>query len=214
MSKIEFIYLYLCLFIFISSKNSGKKLQDELGISTRLPDTKMPQEFQDYMLWVQKMNHKFNLAEPESDEYYKLMYELFNHQIGEKSTIRNPVTVVEPNKVKMGKNSIIMNNALLMASGGIEIGDCTMVAAHAKLISNDHDLYDRSILTMVPIKIGNHVWIGAGATILKGVTVGDHAIIGGGSVVNKDVPPYAVVVGNPAKVVKYLDPKKFEGIEF
>ena len=214
MSKIEFIYLYLCLFIFISSKNSGKKLQDELGISTRLPDTKMPQEFQDYMLWVQKMNHKFNLAEPESEEYYKLMYELFNHQIGEKSTIRNPVTVVEPNKVKMGKNSIIMNNALLMASGGIEIGDCTMVAAHAKLISNDHDLYDRSILTMVPIKIGNHVWVGAGATILKGVTVGDHAIIGGGSVVNKDVPPYAVVVGNPAKVVKYLDPKKFEGIEF
>ena len=214
MSKIEFIYLYLCLFIFISSKNSGKKLQDELGISTRLPDNKMPQEFQDYMLWVRKMNHKFNLAEPESEEYYKLMYELFNHQIGEKSTIRNPVTVVEPNKVKMGKNSIIMNNALLMASGGIEIGDCTMVAAHAKLISNDHDLYDRSILTMVPIKIGNHVWIGAGATILKGVTVGDHAIIGGGSVVNKDVPPYAVVVGNPAKVVKYLDPKKFEGIEF
>ena len=214
MSKIEFIYLYLCLFIFISSKNSGKKLQDELGISTRLPDTKMPQEFQDYMLWVQKMNHKFNLAEPESEEYYKLMYELFNHQIGEKSTIRNPVTVVEPNKVKMGKNSIIMNNALLMASGGIEIGDCTMVAAHAKLISNDHDLYDRSILTMVPIKIGNHVWVGAGATILKGVTVGDHAIIGGGSVVNKDVPPYAVVVGNPAKVVKYLEPKKFEGIEF
>ena len=214
MSKIEFIYLYLCLFIFISSKNSGKKLQDELGISTRLPDTKMPQEFQDYMLWVQKMNHKFNLAEPESDEYYKLMYELFNHQIGEKSTIRNPVTVVEPNKVRMGKNSIIMNNALLMASGGIEIGDCTMIAAHAKLISNDHDLYDRSILTMVPIKIGNHVWVGAGATILKGVTVGDHAIVGGGSVVTKDVPPYAVVVGNPAKVVKYLDPKKFEGIEF
>ena len=67
---------------------------------------------------------------------------------------------------------------------------------------------------MLPIKIGNHVWVGAGATILKGVTVGDHAIIGGGSVVNKDVPPYAVVVGNPARVVKYLAPEKFEGIEF
>ena len=212
MSKI--IFIYLSLLIFISSKSSGKKLEEELGVSTRLPDTKMPKEFQEYMVWVQKMNHKFNLAEPESEEYYKLMHELFNHQIGEKSSIRNPVTVVEPNKVKMGKNSIIMNNALLMASGGIEIGDCTMLAAHAKLISNDHDLYDRSILTMVPIKIGNHVWVGAGATILKGVTVGDHAIIGGGSVVTKDVPPYAVVVGNPAKVVKYLDPKKFEGIEF
>ena len=208
-------YLLLTYHLFaLIETSSGKKLIDELGISTRLPDNKMPKEFQDYMVWVQKMNHKFNLVEPETEEFYKLMQELFNNQIGEKSSIRNPVTVVEPNKVKVGKNSIIMNNALLMASGGIEIGDCTMVAAHAKLISNDHDLYDRSILTMAPIKIGNHVWVGAGATILKGVTVGDHAIIGGGSVVNKDVPPYAVVVGNPARVVKYLDPEKFEGIEF
>ena len=212
MSKIYYTLLVSLLFISINS--SGKKSEEEIGVFTRLPDNEMPQEFQDYMVWVQKMNHKFNLAEPETEEFYKLMQELFNNQIGEKSSIRNPVTVVEPNKVKMGKNSIIMNNALLMASGGIEIGDCTMVAAHAKLISNDHDLYDRRILTMLPIKIGNHVWVGAGATILKGVTVGDHAIIGGGSIVTKDVPPYAVVVGNPAKVVKYLDPEKFEGIEF
>ena len=212
MSKIYYTLLVSLLFISINS--SGKKSEEEMGVFTRLPDNEMPQEFQDYMVWVQKMNHKFNLAEPETEEFYKLMQELFNNQIGEKSSIRNPVTVVEPNKVKMGKNSIIMNNALLMASGGIEIGDCTMVAAHAKLISNDHDLYDRRILTMLPIKIGNHVWVGAGATILKGVTVGDHAIIGGGSIVTKDVPPYAVVVGNPAKVVKYLDPEKFEGIEF
>ena len=84
-----------------------------MGISTRLPDNKMPKEFQEYMVWVQKMNHKFNLAEPECEEYYKLMYELFNHQIGEKSSIRNPCTVVEPNKVKIGKNSLIMSNALL-----------------------------------------------------------------------------------------------------
>ena len=67
---------------------------------------------------------------------------------------------------------------------------------------------------MAPIKIGNHVWVGAGVTILKGITIGDHAIIRGGSVVNKDVPPYSVVVGNPAKVVKYLDPEEFEEIEF
>ena len=62
----------------------------------------MPKEFQDYMLWVQKMNHKFNLAEPESPEFYSLMNELFNNQIGEKSVVRNPCTVVEPNKVKIG----------------------------------------------------------------------------------------------------------------
>ena len=53
-------------------------------------------------------------------------------------------------------------------------------------------------------------WIGAGATILPGTCVGAHAIVGAASVVTKDVPDYAVVVGNPAKVVKMLDAEKFQ----
>ena len=101
MAKVFTLFLTSLLFVLI--KTSGKKLIDELGISTRLPDNKMPKEFQEYMVWVQKMNHKFNLAEPETEEFYKLMQELFNNQIGEKSSIRNPVTVVEPNKVKVGE---------------------------------------------------------------------------------------------------------------
>lgn len=54
-----------------------------------------------------------------------------------------------------------------------------------------------------PINIGNDVWIGANACILPGVTIGDGAVIGAGSVVTKDVPPYAITVGNPGKVLKY-----------
>ena len=135
MSKIFNLFLISLLFALVVS--DGKISEIEIGVTTRRPDTEMPKEFQDYMLWVQKMNHKFNLAEPESPEFYSLMNELFNNQIGEKSVVRNPCTVVEPNKVKIGKNSIVMNNALMMASGGIEIGDCTMVAAHAKLISSN-----------------------------------------------------------------------------
>lgn len=53
------------------------------------------------------------------------------------------------------------------------------------------------------VRVGNDVWVAHGATILSGVTVGDGAVIGAHSVVTKDVPPYAVVAGNPAKVVKY-----------
>jgi len=53
------------------------------------------------------------------------------------------------------------------------------------------------------ISIGNDVWIGSNAIILSGVTIGDGAVIGAGSVVTHDIAPYAIVVGNPAKVVKY-----------
>lgn len=58
------------------------------------------------------------------------------------------------------------------------------------------------------IIIGNDCWIGNGAKILQGVTIGDGAIIGAGAIVTKDIPPYAVAVGNPAKVVKYRFPEE------
>jgi len=51
--------------------------------------------------------------------------------------------------------------------------------------------------------IGNDVWIGCNSTILRGVTIGNGAVIGANSLVNKDVPPYAIVVGSPAKIIKY-----------
>lgn len=64
----------------------------------------------------------------------------------------------------------------------------------------------------ITTSVGNDVWIGANSIILKGVSVSDGAIIGGGAVVTKDVPAYAVMVGNPAKILKFRYPK--EDIEF
>lgn len=63
---------------------------------------------------------------------------------------------------------------------------------------------------MKPVLIRKGAWIGAGATMLPGISIGKHAIVGAAAVVTKDVPDYAIVVGNPAKVVKTLDADKFE----
>jgi acetyltransferase-like isoleucine patch superfamily enzyme len=63
------------------------------------------------------------------------------------------------------------------------------------------------------IKIGNDVWIGNGVTILSGVTIGDGAVIGAKSVVTKSIPPFAIAVGNPARVVRYrFDSESIEGL--
>ena len=152
---------------------------------------------------------EFNHAKPYTKKYWEILDELFYHQIGEGSTVSNQLTVVAPQNVKIGKSAYIMNGVLLMASGGIIIEDYVLIAAHAKIISNDHDPYYRPIITCQPIIIKEGAWIGAGAAIMKGVTVGKYAIVGANSVVTKDVPDYAVVVGVPAKVIKYLDPTKF-----
>ncbi len=96
-----------------------------------------------------------------------------------------------------------------MARGGITIEDHVRIAANVQLISNNHDPYDLAILTCKPVVIKESAWIGAGATILPGVCVGKHAIVGASAVVTKDVPDYAVVVGNPARIIKMLDQNKF-----
>ena len=154
-------------------------------------------------------NHKFNLAKPFSEEYFSLMKELFYNQIGENSIIYNQLTVVCPQSVKIGKNVKVMNGVLMMSAGGITIEDNVMIAANVQLISNNHDPYDRYVITCKPILIKEGAWIGAGATILPGVTIGKYAIIGANSLVSKDIPDYGVAVGSPAKVIKYLEKEKF-----
>ena len=57
-----------------------------------------------------------------------------------------------------------------------------------------------------PITIGSDSWIGGAAVILPGVTIGEHCVVGAGAVVTRDVPPYCVVAGNPARVVRRLSP--------
>ena len=152
---------------------------------------------------------KFNLALPLTEEYFSLMNELFYNQIGKNSIVYNQLTVVLPKNVIIGSGVTVMNGALMMAAGGITIEDKVMIAANVQLISNNHDPYIRDILICKPILIKYGAWIGAGATILPGVTVGKYAIVGANSVVNKDIPDYTVAVGSPAKVIKYLDKEKF-----
>ena len=155
---------------------------------------------------VFKLNHTL----PNSEEYDSLLKELFSDKLGENSRIMAPIAGAAFDYIEIGSNVFINSNSLLMARGGITIEDDVMLAANVQLLSNNHDEYDRQVLLCKPIHIKKGAWIGAGASILPGVTIGEYAIVGAGAIVTKDVGDYEVAVGVPAKVVKTLDKDRFE----
>ncbi len=176
---------------------------------TRIDVTKQTKEELELAAHHAQLVHRFNHALPFSEEWQSLQKEIFKGKIGEGSRVVSPLTVVRPHEVTIGKNVVVMNGCLMMAAGTITIEDDVQIAANVQLISNNHDPYRRSVITCKPVRICKGAWVGAGSSVLPGVTVGKHAIVGAASVVTKDVPDYAVAVGNPAKVIKYLDKDKF-----
>lgn len=122
-------------------------------------------------------------------------------------------------KMFYGSTIQVFKNASLTLGGGyinsdsviaccnkINIGDGITIARNVYIYDGDHhsivDQNENILNKSAPINIGNHVWIGVGAIILKGVSIGEGSIIGAGSVVNKDVPSNCMVAGNPAKIIK------------
>ncbi len=120
--------------------------------------------------------------------------------------------------IAIGNNVYIGKNANFDAAGGIELGDGVVIAPHVTFYTRTH-YYDGPLLEALPfdnkmiclpIVIGDYVWIASDVIILPGVTIGRGAVVGAGAVVSKDIPDYAVAVGNPAKVVKFRDRERFE----
>ena len=178
----------------------------EVRVDMRIPN---PKDHEENVRTAQVM-FKLNQTMPYTEEYQTLLKELFGDNLGEGSYVAAPLSGACVSRMKIGKGVFINSGLLAMARGGITIEDGTQIAANVQLISNNHDPYDLSVLTCKPVLIKKAAWIGAGASILPGVRIGKHAIVGAASVVTKDVPDYAVAVGNPARVIKYLDADRFD----
>ncbi|MGZ8899335.1 MAG: acyltransferase [Limisphaerales bacterium] len=105
-----------------------------------------------------------------------------------------------------------VSGTVLCASKSIRIGEGTIVGSGAMIIDSDFHAFDEQLgwvdayeSTARSIIIGNYVFIGARAIILKGVTIGDKSIVGAGAVVTRDVPTRHMAVGNPARLIPLID---------
>jgi len=115
--------------------------------------------------------------------------------------------------ITIGDNTFIGHGTSFAAGRSIVVGNDCLIAGGVHFADNDgHPLnyLDRmqhlppSLEDVKAVRIGNNVWIGSRAVILKGVTIGDRAVVGTCAVVTHDVPPDTVVAGNPARVIKHL----------
>jgi len=148
--------------------------------------------------------------------------ELTGGSIGARVFI-SELAMVHPSGLRMGDDSYIAAhayvtgafhaghdcsvNAFAVVRGAVTMGDGVRVGAHTSILGFNHAMEpDRPVhrqpLTERGITIGDDVWIGSNVVIVDGVTVGSHAVIGAGSVVTKDVPAWAVVAGNPARLIR------------
>jgi acetyltransferase-like isoleucine patch superfamily enzyme len=109
--------------------------------------------------------------------------------------------------IRLGKRAFIGPYVVIYGHGGVDVGDHCLISMHSRVLSSNHFVpsSERRIRdepdVLLPTRIGRDVWLGAGVTVLGGVTIGDGCVVGAGAVVTKDIPPYSIAVGVPARVI-------------
>ena len=153
-----------------------------------------------------KLSSALNTA-TDVDQIRERLSEITGSQIDNSSTVFVPFFTNFGQHIQIGKRVFINHACTFLDLGGITIEDDVLIGPKVNLITENHpvDPSKRKSLDLGSILIKKNAWIGAGATILPGITIGENAIVAAGAVVTKDVPANAIVGGIPAKFIKTID---------
>jgi acetyltransferase-like isoleucine patch superfamily enzyme len=137
-------------------------------------------------------------------EVRALLAELTGKDVDESVTVFPPFYSEFGKNLTLGKDVFINIGCRLQDTGGIAIGDGTLIGHGSTLTTLNHgvDPDRRADMKPAPIAIGRTVWLGASVTVVPGITIGDGAIVGAGAVVTRDVPPNTIVAGVPAELIR------------
>ena len=133
----------------------------------------------------------------------RFLLRLFGAKIGKHCAIRNSARIWAPWNLELGDWGAISEDCDIYSVDKIRIGARTTISRGAFICCAGHDITSATMeLTHAPVKIGSDFWISARAIIMPGITIGDGAVVAAGAVVTKDVEPWVVVGGNPARFIK------------
>jgi acetyltransferase-like isoleucine patch superfamily enzyme len=133
----------------------------------------------------------------------KFFYRLAGMKIGRGSAIHTGARFHNPAGIKIGRDTVIGEQVVLDGRGNLTIGDHVDFATGVMVYNAEHDVHDPDFKARIePVTIEDYVFIGPRSIILPGVTLGKGAIVAAGAVVNKDVAPFTIVGGVPAKHIK------------
>ena len=167
-------------------------------------------ELERAMMRAQALTHRLDLADPtDGDLRRELLTELLG-AFGEGSEIRPPFRCDYGSHTFVGARTFVNFGLVSLDVAIVRIGDDVQIGPNVQLLTALHpvaagprrDKWEAAR----PIRIGNNVWLGGGAVILPGVTIGDDTVVGAGAVVTRDLPPGVVAVGNPARVIRAVEP--------
>ena len=143
------------------------------------------------------------------DERRRILDDLLG-AFGEESEIRPPMYCDYGYQIHIGARTFVNFGLTALDVARITIGDDVQFGPNVQLLTPTHPtdagLRREKWEAARPITIEDNVWIGGGAIVLSGVTIGENAIVGAGAVVSRGVPPNTLAVGNPARIVRSLDP--------
>ena len=153
-----------------------------------------------------QLNSKLNSAST-IEEIRDRLSQIIGNDIDKSTIILAPFFTNFGKHIKIGKSVFINHACSFLDLGGITIEDDVLIGPKVNLVTENHPVApsQRKSLVLNSILIKRNAWIGAGVTILPGVTVGQNSIVAAGAVVNKNVPDNMIVGGIPARIIKTID---------
>lgn len=183
----------------------------EEGLPYRVDD---PALLGDQHIYQNKMIEYNRTLATETEKRQALLKEMFA-EIGEKCTVETPVNANWGCRhVHIGNETYVNSNVTFVDDDHVYIGSNCYIAPNVVFCTAGHPilptLRKNHYAYILPIHVGDNVWIGSGAQIMPGVTIGENSVIGAGSVVTKDIPPNVVAFGVPCRVQREIGDKDKE----